>query len=168
MSNKLQVEIWSDIACPWCYVGKRRFEAALEGFEHRDEVEVTWRSFELDRDAPAEREGDAASHLARKYGTTHEQALALHERMTEAAADDGLDFHFERLRMGSTFDAHRLVHLGHAVGRKDAMEEGLMPASLSDGELMSDPATLARLAAEAGLPADEVRDVLATDRYAEE
>src|SRR5207344_2175850 len=85
----MHVEIWSDIACPWCYVGKRRFEAALAAFEHRDEVTVTWRSFELDPSAPREREGDGAAHLARKYGTSREQALAMHQRMTATAAEDG-------------------------------------------------------------------------------
>ena len=162
----MHVEIWSDIACPWCYVGKRRFEAALAAFEHRDEVRVTWRSFELDPSAPREREGDGAAHLARKYGTSREQALAMHERMTATAAEDGLDFRFDLARGGNTFDAHRLVHLAEAHGVQDAMKERLMRAYLTEGELMSDHATLERLATEVGLPPDEVRDMLATDRFA--
>jgi predicted DsbA family dithiol-disulfide isomerase len=85
----VNVEIWSDIACPWCYVGKRRFEAALASFEHRDEVTVTWRSFELDPGAPAEREEDLSTHLAAKYGTSREQALAMHDNMTQIAAGEG-------------------------------------------------------------------------------
>ncbi len=162
----MHVEIWSDIACPWCYVGKRRFEAALSAFEHRDEVRVTWRSFELDPSAPPAREGDGATHLARKYGTSREQALAMHERMTATAAEDGLDFRFDLARGGNTFDAHRLVHLAEAHGMQDAIKERLMRAYLTEGELMSDHATLERLATEVGLPADEVRDMLATDRFA--
>jgi predicted DsbA family dithiol-disulfide isomerase len=162
----VHVEIWSDIACPWCYVGKRRFEAALAAFEHREEVRVTWRSFELDPSAPPAREGDGATHLARKYGTSREQALAMHERMTATAAEDGLDFRFDLARGGNTFDAHRLVHLAEAYGVQDAMKERLMRAYLTEGELMSDHATLERLATEVGLPADEVRDMLATDRFA--
>ena len=162
----MHVEIWSDIACPWCYVGKRRFEAALAAFEHREEVRVTWRSFELDPSAPPAREGDGATHLARKYGTSREQALAMHERMTATAAEDGLDFRFDLARGGNTFDAHRLVHLAAAHGVQDAMKERLMRAYLTEGELMSDHATLERLATEVGLPADEVRDMLATDRFA--
>ena len=164
----MHVEIWSDIACPWCYVGKRRFEAALAAFEHRDEVRVTWRSFELDPSAPREREGDGAAHLARKYGTSREQALAMHQRMTATAAEDGLDFRFDLARGGNTFDAHRLVHLAEAHGVQDAMKERLMRAYLTEGELMSDPATLERLAVEVGVPADAVRQMLATDRYAAE
>ena len=164
----MHVEIWSDIACPWCYVGKRRFEAALAAFEHRDEVRVTWRSFELDPSAPREREGDGAAHLARKYGTSREQALAMHQRMTATAAEDGLDFRFDLARGGNTFDAHRLVHLAEAHGVQDAMKERLMRAYLTEGELMSDAATLERLAVEVGVPADAVRQMLATDRYAAE
>src|SRR5687768_17168795 len=103
----VNVEIWSDIACPWCYVGKRRFEQALEQFEHRDDVTVTWRSFELDPDAPAERPEDGAAHLAKKYGTTREHAEQMHATMTQTAAGEGLDFRFDRIRLGNTFDAHR-------------------------------------------------------------
>ncbi len=166
----MDVEIWSDIACPWCYVGKRRFEAALERFEHKEQVTVTWRSFELDPGAPAERggPGEGAVHLAQKYGSSVEQARGMEQRMTETAAEDGLDFHFEQLRMGSTFDAHRIVHLAAEHGLQDAMKERLMRAYLSEGELMSDHATLRRLAAEVGLPADDVVEVLATERFAEE
>jgi predicted DsbA family dithiol-disulfide isomerase len=164
----VHVEIWSDIACPWCYIGKRRFEAALAGFEHRDDVTVTWRSFQLDPGAPAERPGELAEHLAGKYGSSVEQARARQAQITELAAGEGLDFRFDRARAGNTFDAHRLVHLAAAHGVQDAMQERLMRAYQTEGELMSDPATLARLAAEVGLPAAEVDELLAGDRFADE
>ena len=164
----MNVEIWSDIACPWCYVGKRRFEAALAGFEHRDEVTVTWRSFELDPAAPHERELDGATHLAQKYGTSRDEALAMHARMTDVAADEGLDFRFDLARGGNTFDAHRLIHLAAAHGMQDAMKERLMRAYLTEGEPIGHPPALERLAVEAGLPGDEVREVLSGDRYAAE
>jgi predicted DsbA family dithiol-disulfide isomerase len=164
----MEVEIWSDIACPWCYVGKRRFEAALAAFDNRDEVNVTWRSFELDPGAPREREVDGATHLAQKYGTTRERALEMQRTMTEAAAGDGLEFRFDIARAGNTFDAHRLVHLASAHGAQDAMKERLMRAYLTEGEPIGDPRALERLAIDAGLPADEVREVLATERFAEE
>ena len=164
----MHVEIWSDIACPWCYVGKRRFEAALSSFEHRDEVTVTWRSFELDPQAPAEREHDGATHLAQKYGMSRQEALAMQARMTETAAGEGLEFRFDIARGGNTFDAHRIVHLAAAHGAQEAMQERIMRAYLTEGELISDHATLERLAVEAGLDADEVRDVLSSDRYAAE
>lgn len=165
--NLVDVEIWSDIACPWCYVGKRRFERALAEFAHRDDVRVTWRSFELDPQAPREREHDAATHLAEKYGTTREQALAMNANMTEVAAGEGLGFRFDLARGGNTFDAHRLTHLAAAHGLQDAMEERLMRGYLEEGEPIGDPAALERLAIDIGLPADEVRETLASDRFAD-
>ncbi len=164
----MDIDIWSDIACPWCYVGKLRLEAALASFEHRDEVQVVWHSFELDPSAPLEREGDNATNLAHKYGTTREQALEMLAKMTDTAAGEGLEFHFERARGGNTFDAHRLTHLALAHGCQDAMKERLMRAYLSEGELVSDHPTLRRLALEVGLPAAPVDELLAGELYAEE
>jgi predicted DsbA family dithiol-disulfide isomerase len=164
----MHVEIWSDIACPWCYVGKRRFEAALQAFEHRDDVTVTWRSFELDPSAPSARPEDGAEHLADKYGMSREKALEMQRTMTETAAGDGLEFRFDLARGGNTFDAHRVTHLAATHGLQDAMEERLMRAYLTEGELIADHAVLTRLAVEVGLPEDEVRDMLATDAYAAE
>jgi predicted DsbA family dithiol-disulfide isomerase len=164
----VHVEIWSDIACPWCYIGKRRFEAALAGFPHRDEVTVKWRSFQLDPEAPTERPGELAAHLASKYGSSVAQARARQAQITELAAVEGLDFRFDRARSGNTFDAHRVVHLAAAHDKQDAMKERLMRAYLSEGELMSDHATLARLAAEVGLPAGDIDELLAGDRFAAE
>lgn len=164
----MHVEIWSDIACPWCYVGKRRFEAALAAFEHRDDVQVTWRSFELDPHAPRERTQDGAAHLADKYGTSREEALAMQQRMTATAAREGLEFRFDIARGGNTFDAHRLLHLAALRGAQDALKERLLRAYLSEGEPIGDAAALERLGIEVGLPEDEVRDVLAGERFAAE
>lgn len=164
----MEIEIWSDVACPWCYVGKRRFEAALAQFEHADDVQVVWRSFELDPQAPAERGGDRAEHLAAKYGMSVEQARQAEQRMTQTAAGDGLDFRFDIARAGNTFDAHRVVHLAHKRGLQDAMKERLLRAYFSQGELVSDHETLRRLAVEVGLPEAEVAEVLAADGYADE
>ena len=163
----MHVEIWSDIACPWCYVGKRRFEAALAVFEHCDEVTVTWRSFELDPQAPVARSVDSATHLADKYGMTREEVQASQLQLAEVAAGDGLDMRFDLARGGNTFDAHRLVHLGEAHGLQDATKERLMRAYFTEGELIGDADALARLALEVGLPEDEVRELLAGDRYAQ-
>jgi predicted DsbA family dithiol-disulfide isomerase len=161
----VNVEIWSDIACPWCYVGKRRFEAALAAYEQRDDVTVTWRAFELDPSAPREREGDGAQHLADKYGMSRADAVAAQQRLTDTAAGDGLEFHFDLARGGNTHDAHRLVALAATHDAQDAMEERLMRAYLTEGELISDHAVLARLADEVGLPTAQVADVLAGDRF---
>jgi predicted DsbA family dithiol-disulfide isomerase len=156
----VDVEIWSDIACPWCYVGKRRFEAALAQFEHRDDVHVTWRAFELDPDAPREREGDRAQRLADKYGMSLDQAQAAERQLTEVAAGEGLDFRFDLARSGNTFDGHRIVHLAERHELQDAMKERLLRAYFSEGELIGDPETLVRLAVEVGLPEAEVRQTL--------
>ena len=164
----MEIEIWSDVACPWCYVGKRRFEAALEQFEHADDVQLVWRSFELDPGAPAERVGDRAQHLADKYGMPVQRAREMEQQMTETAAGDGLDFRFDIARAGNTFDAHRLVHLARAHGLQDAMKERLLRAYFTEGSLVSDADTLAGLAAEVGLGADEVSELLAGDRFADE
>jgi predicted DsbA family dithiol-disulfide isomerase len=164
----VEVEIWSDVACPWCYIGKRRFEAALAEFEHRDEVHVRWRSFELDPEATHEREGDRAEHLARKYGMTLEQARAAEQQLTEVAAGEGLDFRFDIARSGNTFDAHRVVHLAESHALQDAMKERLLRAYFTEGELLSDHDTLVRLASDVGLEEAEVRELLAGNRYAQE
>ena len=164
----MQIEVWSDVVCPWCYIGKRRFEAALERFEHRDDVQITWRSFELDPAAPAEAEGERAARLAEKYGITVERAREMERQMTETAAGEGLAFRFDLARSGATFDAHRVIHLAAAHGLQDAMKERLLRAYFTEGELMSDRDTLVRLAAEVGLDEDEVREMLAGETLADE
>ena len=164
----MKVEIWSDVVCPWCYIGKRRFEQALAAFAHRDEVEVVWRAFELDAHAPAERPGGYAENLATKYGVTLDKAQEMLDTMTAAAAQEGLDFRFGTARPGSTFDAHRLLHLAGERGVQDAVKERLLRATFTEGEPIGDSPTLVRLVAEAGLDPDEARAVLASDRYAAE
>jgi predicted DsbA family dithiol-disulfide isomerase len=164
----VDVEIWSDIACPWCYIGKRRFEAALAQFEHRGDVRVTWRSFELDPSAPQERKGDRATRLAEKYGITVERAREMEKHVTDAAAGEGLEFRFDIARSGGTFDAHRIVHLAQEHGLQDVMKERLLRAYFTEGKLVGDPETLVRVAVEVGLPEGEVRQTLASDRYADQ
>jgi predicted DsbA family dithiol-disulfide isomerase len=162
----MKVEIWSDIACPWCYVGKRRFESAMRQFEHAGDVEVVWRSFELDPNAPRSHAESQDEILAKKYGMPVERARAMNERMTGEAAKEGLEFHFDRVRVGNTFDAHRLVHLAAESGRAKAMEERLMRAYFTEGESVAEPETLVRLGIEVGLDPDRVREVVASDAYA--
>src|SRR3954463_10494772 len=162
----LTVEIWSDVVCPWCYIGKRRFEAALESFPHADEVTVMWRSFELDQEAPKHAEGTATERLAAKYGMTVERAAELHAEMTERAAAEGLEFRFDLARGGNTFDAHRLIHLAATSGHQAAAEERLMRAYFTEGEAISEWDTLVRLVAELGVDAGEARAALELGRFA--
>ena len=157
----LTVEIWSDIVCPWCYIGKRRFEAAAEQFD--GEVEVVWRSFELDPGAPAVREHTATEHLAAKYGMSVEQAEASHAQMTELAAQEGLEYHFERARGGNSFDAHRLIHLAAAHGKQGEAQERVMLGYFTEGLPIGDREALIAVGDELGLDA---RGALESDEYA--
>jgi len=161
----LTVEIWSDVVCPWCYIGKRRFEAALAEFGH--DVEYTWRSFELDPGAPPVREHSAAEHLAGKYGMSVEQAEASHAQMTELAAQEGLEYHLDQARGGNSFDAHRLMHLAAADGRQDEAKERLMRAYFTEGVAIGDRDALVALATDIRLDPDEARAVLDGDGYAD-
>jgi predicted DsbA family dithiol-disulfide isomerase len=161
----VKVEIWSDVVCPWCYVGKRRFESALARFPHQDEVEVVWKSFELDPNAPARR-GTTDEHLARKYGITVEQAARKHEEMTRVAATEGLEFHMSESKGGNTLDAHRLLHLASEHGLQRELKERLMRAYFTEGEPIGERETLARLAAEVGVPG--AAEMLASDRFVDE
>src|SRR5215210_4908803 len=122
----MKVEIWSDIVCPWCYIGKRRFEAALSQFEHRDDVEVVWRSYQLDPETPRNSQQRVGEVLGRKLGRSPEEIVAMHERVTMLAAAEGLEYHLDDALYENTFDAHRIVHLAAAHGLQDKMKERLM------------------------------------------
>jgi predicted DsbA family dithiol-disulfide isomerase len=164
----LALEIWSDVVCPWCYVGKRRLEAALAMLPDRDDVEVRWRSFQLDPEAPPTRDVPADEHLAAKYGMSVEDARGLNAQMTELAAGEGLEYHLDRTRGGNTFDAHRLIHLGAARGIQDAVKERLMRGYFTEGEAVGDHETLVRLGADAGLDPEEARATLESDAFADD
>ena len=164
----MKVEIWSDVVCPWCYIGKRRFESALARFEHRDQLEVTWRSFELNPHATTEEQGGLAERLATKYGMTLEQANAANARVTTAAAGEGLEFRLDVARPGNTFDAHRLIHLAKERGVQVQAKERLMAAYFTEGRRIGDRETLVELMAEVGVGASEAREALEGDAYVPE
>lgn len=164
----MQVEIWSDVVCPWCYLGKRRFERALAGFAHRDEVTVVHRSFELDPLAPAGVTRPTIEVLASKYRMTVEQAINAQREMEQRAAQDGLTFNLEGLRSGNTRDAHRLLQLARARGRQAELDERLHRAYFTEQRSIFDHASLTELAADAGLDPGEVRSVLAGGDYTDE
>ncbi|MDN5860059.1 MAG: DsbA family oxidoreductase [Pseudonocardia sp.] len=162
----MKIEIWSDVVCPWCAIGRARLTKALAAFAQRGEVDVRWRSFQLDPAAPHELTGDLADHLARKYAITRAEAEAMNRQLTDLAAAEGLEFRFDRTRRGNTFDAHRVLHLAADHGVQDAMKDRLFRAYFTEGCHIADHELLVRLGAEVGLDAGEVRDVLAGDRYA--
>jgi predicted DsbA family dithiol-disulfide isomerase len=164
----MKIEIWSDIACPWCYIGRRRFEKALNQFEHRDQVEIVWRSFQLDPNAPPEYKGTINDMLVEKKGIDRRRAEALHAQLTALAAQEGLDYRFDRVRPGNSLDAHRLLHLAAHHRLQSDMKERLQKAYFTDGLSYSDPDTLVRLGVEVGLEADETRKMLETDAYSDD
>jgi predicted DsbA family dithiol-disulfide isomerase len=161
----MQVEIWFDVVCPWCYLGKRRFERALESFEHSDEVEVTFRSFELDPSAPPGVTTPTVQILASKYGMSEEDAADSQRQMEQRAAADGLTFQMDGLLSGNTRDAHRLLQLAKERGCQVELVERLHRAYFTEQDSVFDHESLTRLAADAGLDADEVSQVLAGDDY---
>ena len=166
----LRIDIWSDIACPWCYIGKRRLEQALGRFAHQADVEIVWRAFELDPSAPRVRDASQsyAERIARKYGTQPAQAQIMIDRMVDTAAKEGLEFRFDRIRPGNTFDAHRLLHLAHERGTQDALKERMLRAYLTEGQAIGDRDVLVALARDAGLDDHEARATLDGDRFAAE
>ena len=167
--GKLEVEIWSDIACPWCYVGKRRLEKALADFPHKDDVSIVWRSFELDAEAPRIRT-DGMTHVerfAKKYNRSIEEAEQMIAHMTKVGAREGIDFRFDQIRSGNTFDAHRVLHLAKARGLAEVAQERLMHAYFSEGAAIGDRDALVKLAVEIGLPEADVRAMLDGPDYVE-
>lgn len=164
----MRIEIWSDIACPWCYIGKRRFEKALAAFPHRDDVEVVHRSYLLDPGAPAEPVETVAQVLGRKYGGGEAAGRQMIDRVEAVAAEEGMIWrHHSSLRV-STLDAHRLLHLARESGAAEALLEALYDAYFARARNVADHDTLVELAVGAGLDEQSVREVLASSRYTDE
>lgn len=166
--NPLLIDIWSDIACPWCWVGKRHLEAAI--LESGITTTIHWRAFELDPTAPrkAPEQIDYVERLAGKYGTTREEAQQMIDRMVEFGRTSGVEMRFDRIRPSCTFDAHRLLAWARDQSRQTELKERLFTAYLHEGHCVSDPGLLASLAAEVGLDQDEARRVLSGKDYEEE
>lgn len=164
----LPIDIWSDVVCPWCAIGKANLEQALSQFDHADQVVVRWHSFELDPNAPAVRQGDYAAMIAKKYGMEPEQARTQVEAMTARGAEVGVSFRFDRVQPGNTFDAHRLIQFGALRGLQSEVKSRLLRGYLHDGEAIGLPEVVHRLGVEAGLDPDEVTAVLESDAFAEE
>ena len=166
----LTVNVWSDVVCPWCYIGKRRLEAALARFEHKAEVEITWHSFELDPSAPKSYEGQGtqAERLAKKYRMPVQRAEQMIEQMVKTAAVDGIEMNVPRQRGGNTFDAHRLLHWAHSQGKQNELKERFFKGHFTDGDAIADHDALAKLASEVGLDEEQARAVLLSDQYADD
>ncbi|MDU5950649.1 MAG: DsbA family oxidoreductase, partial [Paenibacillus macerans] len=164
----MKIEVWSDFSCPFCYIGKRRLEKALEAFEHREEVQVVYRSFELDPEAPKDAELSIHELLAVKYGLSLLQAKESNQNVAAQAKAEGLDYHFDTAIPTNTFDAHRLSHYAGEKGKAKEMTERLYRAYFTDSLHIGDRDTLVRLAEEAGLDGREAGEVLDQNRYADQ
>lgn len=162
----MHVDIWSDIVCPWCYVGKARFEKALSGFPHRDQVEVVYRSFELDPGYPPDRRETTLAMLSRKYGMPEAQARSAEARIAGLAQAEGLGFDSNR-PVGNTFDLHRVIHLARAKGAQQELLTALNQAYFGQGRQVFDRDVITEVADAAGLDTGAVTEVLDSDEYAE-
>jgi predicted DsbA family dithiol-disulfide isomerase len=164
----MKTEIWSDVACPWCYIGIRNFEKALEKFHRRDEVEIVWRSFELDPAAKKDPGIDSYDMLAAKYGVSRAESKQMHDNVTGRAAEAGLTYNMEKVIPASSFDAHRLAHLAAVHGQQDVVMKKLFTAYFTEGKNLSRPETLIEIGTSVGLDEAEIRDMLEGNKYTEE
>ncbi len=163
----MQIEIWSDVICPWCYIGKRRFEKALMQFGQRENINVIWRSFELDPHSPSQYPDTLEEMLARKYGVSRQEAAAMNMRVTAVAKEIGLEYRLTNARPGNTFDAHRLLHFAAAQQLGDRATERIMHAYFSESLPVGERAALARLAPEFGIAESEALVILESDDYSD-
>ncbi|MGY1732791.1 DsbA family oxidoreductase [Geodermatophilus sp. SYSU D01045] len=161
----MRIEVWSDVVCPWCYIGKRRLETALERFPHRDQVEVVWRSFQLDPSIPEGETHPTLPALAAKYGRPVEEMRSMMRHVEETAAGEGLEYHLADGVSGNTLLAHELIHLAAEHGLQGAVKERLLHAHFEEGRSVFDVDSLAALAVEVGLDEAEVRAALADHRF---
>ncbi len=164
----MRVDIWSDVVCPFCYIGKRQFETALEQFEHKDEVEIVWHSFELDPNMPKPSVGNLYDMLAQKYNITRERAEFMSKGVVEMAELVGLHYDMDAAKPANSFDAHRIIKLANKHGLADAAEERFFAAYFTQGKDIADAETLKQLGIEIGLNAQEIDAVLASDEYTNE
>lgn len=164
----MKVEIWSDIMCPFCYIGKRRFEAAMEKFVDHDKIELEWKSFQLDPTIQPAPGRNVYEYLAERKGISYEQSAQMHERVIAMAKDAGLEYNFEKAVIANSYDAHRLIQLAKKYKLGDAAEERLFKAYFTEGRDFGDHDTLAAIGKEIGLDEKEVKEVLAGNQFANE
>jgi protein disulfide-isomerase len=165
----MKVEIWSDIMCPFCYIGKRHFEAAMKEFSHAGKIQIEWKSFQLDATIPKmEERVDVYQYLADKKGMSLEQSKAMHENVVQMAKNAGLNFNFDRAIVGNSKDAHRLIQFSKTKGVGDEAEEALFKAYFTDGKNMANIYDLIEIGTSIGLDAVELKSILESDAFAYE
>ncbi|HEU5148072.1 MAG TPA: DsbA family oxidoreductase [Chryseosolibacter sp.] len=166
--KNMKIDIWSDVRCPFCYIGKRKFERALEKFEHRAKVQVVWHSFQLDPQLKTQTEVHAYDYLAKVKGITYEQAVEMHERVIDIGAEVDINFAFDRVIVANSFNAHRLIQLAKVKDVADAAEEALFKAHFVEGKNIDDQEVLVHIGEELSIPVDEVRTMLLSEDFAAE
>jgi protein disulfide-isomerase len=169
-AKKMKVEIWSDMVCPFCYLGKRRYETALKQFTHAADVEVTWHSFQLYPQLPRNTHVKETSyqHIAKMKGISYAQSVQMHDNVVNMAKGDGLHYHFDKAIVANSFNAHRLMHMAQKQGLGNEAEERIFKAYFMDGKDLSDRATLVTLGVDIGLDKAAVEHMLAGNDYAAE
>lgn len=168
MTDAIKIDVWSDIACPWCYIGKRNLERGLaeaSGDDDSPAVEVVFHSFELSPDTPTDFEGGEADYLATHKGVSADQAQQMLDRVTGVAAEAGLEYRFDLLKHTNTVKAHELLHFAKQHGRQHELAERLMSAYFTQGRHLGREDELVAIAEEAGLDAEEAREALRTERF---
>lgn len=166
--NVMKVEIWSDVMCPFCYIGKRKFEGALAQFTDKENIQIEWKSFQLQPDLKTDSAKNTIAHLAESKGWSLDYARQMTQHVTNMAKEVGLNYDFDKAVVANSFDAHRLSHLAKKYGVQDSLEEALFKAYFTEGKNTADHDVLTALAVSIGLSADEVKQVLASDTYASE
>jgi predicted DsbA family dithiol-disulfide isomerase len=166
--QSMKIEIWSDVACPWCFIGKRRFEAALASFPHRDAGDVTWRSYQLDPGLPGHYDGSELDYLSTRKGMAPEQVSQMFEHVALQAKGEGLNYRFDTVVVANSFTAHRLIHLAAAHGKQDAAKERLLSDHFEHGKDIGSREYLAALGRDLGLPKTAVEELFTTDKYADD
>ncbi len=164
----MKVDIWSDVRCPFCYIGKRKFEMALSRFPHKDEVEVVWHSFELDPDFKTNTRLNVYDYLAERKGQSREWSVQMHEHVSKTAKEVGLEYHFDKAVLANSFNAHRLIQFAKSKGLGDAAKEALLKAYFTEGKNMDDADTLIAIAASIGLDKEQTSDMLASGAFTAE
>ncbi len=165
-SEKMKIEIWSDIVCPFCYIGKRHLEAALNEFPHSDEIEIIWKSFQLDPDMPKQTSKiNVYKYLAERKGISEEQSKVLHENVVNMAKAVGLTYNFDKAIVANSFNAHRLIQLAKSKGLGNDTEEALFKAYFTEGKDIADKKTLHELGLSIGLEEDELNRVLNSEEF---
>jgi predicted DsbA family dithiol-disulfide isomerase len=164
----MKVEIWSDIVCPFCYIGKRKFEKALETFDAKEQVEIEWRSFQLDPEMDNVEGKSIHAYLAERKGCSLEEATQMNETMANMAKEVGLEYNFDNAIINNTLNAHRVIHFAKTKGLQSEMKERLFHAYYTEGKDIADVLTLAQLANELGLDSNEIKAMLSTDTFVNE